>query len=229
MKISTETLAILKNFSTINSNITFKPGNTLRTVSNGNSIFSQATVAETFDREFGIYDIGRFLATMSLFKDPDLQFEKECIVIKSGKSEVKFYYTDPSLLSKVPNGVKMPSIAVSFDFSSKDLADLLKAGNVLQAPDICIKCSSKNKSLQIIALDKKDPTSNKYTLDLSDIVRFSDQDGDVEAELFIKAEYLKMIPGDYVINISKKNIVQFVGDKNDMMYYVSLESSSTWN
>lgn len=228
MKISPETLSILKNYSTINSNITFKTGNVLKTISNSTSIFSQSTVTETFPVEFGIYDIGRFLATVSLFKDPDFTFEKDHVLISNGKSKVNYYYTDPALLTSVPNGIKMPTIAFSFDLSNKEFNELLKAGNVLQAPDICIKCNSKDKTLELIALDKKDPTSNKYSIDLSAHVRF-DPSIDVDAELFVKAENLKMILDDYIVDISQKNIVRFTNSKTNLYYYISLESSSVWN
>ena len=61
MSLSKETLSILKNFSTLNSNILIKPGNVISTVTPAKNIMAQATVSETFDQEIGIFDLSKFL------------------------------------------------------------------------------------------------------------------------------------------------------------------------
>ena len=61
MNISTETLAILKNFSEINQNILFRPGKKLNTISQGKNILAEADITEKFDAEFGVYDLPEFL------------------------------------------------------------------------------------------------------------------------------------------------------------------------
>lgn len=68
MKFSNETLAILKNFSSINTNIIFKPGDTLATISNAKNIFAKATIKETIPNEFAIYDLTPFLQCSHLWK-----------------------------------------------------------------------------------------------------------------------------------------------------------------
>jgi hypothetical protein len=44
MNLSSDTVAILKNFSEINDNILFKPGNTLNTISAMKNILAEATI-----------------------------------------------------------------------------------------------------------------------------------------------------------------------------------------
>ncbi len=61
MKITRATFDILKNFSTINGSILVKEGNSLATISTSKNILAQAEVSETFENEFGIYDLGEFL------------------------------------------------------------------------------------------------------------------------------------------------------------------------
>ena len=56
MKLNENTSAILKNFSEINTNILIKPGSELNTISTMRNIFAKATITESFDSEFGIYD-----------------------------------------------------------------------------------------------------------------------------------------------------------------------------
>ena len=57
MKISKETINVLKNYASINSNLLLSPGNKLKTTSNTKTIASSVTVAEDFPVEFGIYDL----------------------------------------------------------------------------------------------------------------------------------------------------------------------------
>ena len=59
--ISKQTLGILKNFSSINSNILISPGNVIKTISPMKNIMSKSTVKETFETEFGIWDLNKYL------------------------------------------------------------------------------------------------------------------------------------------------------------------------
>ena len=57
MKISRATFDILKNFSTINGSILVKEGNVLSTISASKIILTLSSFSETFENEFGIYDL----------------------------------------------------------------------------------------------------------------------------------------------------------------------------
>ena len=60
MNLSTNTIALLKNFSDINQNILIKPGNKIQTISNMRNILAEAEIKEKFDSEFAIYDLPQF-------------------------------------------------------------------------------------------------------------------------------------------------------------------------
>ena len=70
MNLSNDTLEVLDNFADINSGITVKVGQELKTISPMKNIFGTAKVSENFDTEFSIYDLSEFLATLSLFETP---------------------------------------------------------------------------------------------------------------------------------------------------------------
>ena len=74
MNLSTDTIAMLKNFSDINTNILIKPGNKIQTCSNMRSILAEAEIKENFDSEFAIYDLPKFLRSLDLFQSPELKF-----------------------------------------------------------------------------------------------------------------------------------------------------------
>ena len=71
MKLSDNTLTILKNFAGINNSILVKKGNKLRTISVAKNILAEAEITpEEFPRDFAIYDLNQFLNFLSLDKDP---------------------------------------------------------------------------------------------------------------------------------------------------------------
>ena len=89
MNLSNETVSVLKNFSTINQNLVIKSGNSISTISAQKNIIAKATVKETFPQDFAIYDLNEFLAVLSLFEKPDLEFHNDFVVITENGSTAK--------------------------------------------------------------------------------------------------------------------------------------------
>ena len=75
MKLSNDTLNVLKNFASINPNLVFKPGQKLKTISEAKTILASADIVEDFPVEFGVYDLNEFLSVYNLIEDPELEFE----------------------------------------------------------------------------------------------------------------------------------------------------------
>ena len=90
MKLSKDTLTLFKNFSTINSNLSLKPGQGITTISAHRNIMAEAHIAESIPVEFGIYDLNEFLGAMSLFESPDLEFTDKYVTIKEGKNGIRY-------------------------------------------------------------------------------------------------------------------------------------------
>jgi len=76
MKLSEHTVEVLKNFASINQNLVIKEGNTLTTMSAMKNIVAKAEVEESFKKEVAIYDLNEFLASLSLFASPVLEFNE---------------------------------------------------------------------------------------------------------------------------------------------------------
>ena len=57
MKLSDTTVAVLKNYSTINQNLMIKAGSNLSTMSAMKNIVASADVQETFEKDVAIYDL----------------------------------------------------------------------------------------------------------------------------------------------------------------------------
>ena len=141
MKLSENTLSILKNFSSINQSILFKQGNKLRTISVMKNILAEATIEEELPKDFGIYDLNQFLNGIDvLYKSPEFDFQNDgYVVIKEGRMRSKFFFADPNVIVTPPDkAIELPSEDVSFDLGTEQLNKLLKAANLYQLPDLSV-------------------------------------------------------------------------------------------
>ncbi len=216
MKLSSETIDVLKNFSNINQNILIKEGDTVRTMSTMKNILASAKVKEEFGQEFGIYDLTEFLGVMSLVGDPELKFDNDSFLTINGSgAEIKYFFSDPSILTTPPESFNPPECDVSFGVTGKTLSSVLKASAVMQLPDIVIE---GNTGASITATDLKNTTSNNYTEQLN-------SETTQTFKFHFKADNLKMIPGDYQVKASSTaQVSNWVG--SDASYWIALEQTS---
>lgn len=219
MNLSKDTLAIFKNFATINSNLTLKPGSKLTTISSGKNIIAEATVSERFVQEFGIYDLNEFLGAMSLFNDPDLEFSDKYVNIKEGKNGVKYFAASASVLTAVPSVKQFPSPDVEFDLSSQMLNQIQRVASILKVGDFSV--IGNGETISIAVGDKSNATGNTFNSELGTT--------DKEFKVNFKVENLKMMPGDYHVAIGGKKISRFQAANQPLVYYVAIELDSTFN
>lgn len=218
MKLSNATRDVLKNFSTINANLMVREGNTLKTISSMKNIVATATIPDSFTKEFGIYDLNEFLASMSLFKTPDLAFDDNRVVIKedNGRSKCDFYYSDPSVITTVTKDITMPSVDVEFELTEDTLNSVLKAAAVLGAPDLVLT-AEEGGDIELKVSDKKNDTSNSFSVKVGENATSS-------YKYYFKVENLKLIPGTYKVEVSSRNISRFVNQTIEVEYFIALES-----
>ena len=218
MKLSNGTINVLKNFSTINQNLVIKEGSDISTMSAMKNIVAKAKVEEDFTKEFAIYDLNEFLSALSLFGTPDLDFQDDYVVIteEGSAKSLKYWYSDPSVVTTPTKDITMPSNEVKFDFSSDSLAEITKAASVIGAPDMVLE----NGKLRVT--DKKNTTANDYATEL-DV-----PDSDVDYKFWFKVENLKLLPGSYSVEVSSKNISRFSNSNVDIEYFIALEPESSY-
>lgn len=221
MKISNDTLEVLKNYASINSNILVKPGQKLSTITPVKNVLSECEVAETFETEFGIWDLNKFLGTVSLFKDPEFTFDDKYVTIKSAsnKSSVKFYYSEPSLLTVPPEKkIVMPSVVSECDITQSQFAEVLRAASILQLEDIAIR--NDGNTIELVALDKKNRTLNNYSVVLME------SDVDRKYTIYFRTENMKMLAGDYTVELTEKIVAKFSHHSRPLCYWVASEYDS---
>jgi hypothetical protein len=221
MKLSDNTLTILKNFAGINNSILVKQGNRLRTISVAKNILAEANITEDFSREFAIYDLNQFLNGLSLHQDPDLDFTEEShITIREGKRRVKYFFADPNVIISPPEKeIQLPSQDVCFQLDSVTLEKLIKAAAVYQLPDL--SAVGEAGVIRLVVRDKKNDTSNEYSIVVGET--------DAEFTFNFKVENIKIIPGAYDVVVSEKLLSQFSNSKYNLCYYIALEPDSTFS
>jgi len=218
MKLSKETVALIKNFAGINSNLLLKSGNKLATISSQKNVMADATVTETFP-DFGIYDLNEFLGAMSLFEDPDLDFQDKYVSIKQGSMNIKFFAADSSVLTSPQKAITFPDAEINFAISASMLSMISRAASVVRASDVSIV--GDGSTVTVVVGDKKNATGNSF----SESVGTTDKAFKVN----LKVENLKMLPGDYNVSVSSKKISRFKSASTDLVYYVAVEADSTFD
>ena len=219
MNLSTNTVAILKNFSEINKNILVKPGKRLQTISTLKNILAEADIDNKFEQEFAIYDLPEFLRAIELFTKSDIKFNgtKNLVISDTNsKSSIKYFFADKSVIVAPTKGITMPDKYVTFTLKNNSLADLHKGILTLNLPDIAVKGDGNN--ITIVATDKKNKSSNDYSV----VIGTTDK----KFKAYFKAENLKIIDGDYDIAISSKRISHFVNRTKPIQYWIALEPDS---
>ena len=224
MKLSEHTTSVLKNFASINQNLVIKEGKTISTMSAMKNIVAKAEVDEDFPREIAIYDLNEFLAALSLFNNPVLDFSENHVMIteegKTGNS-LKYFYSDPSVVTTPSSEITMPETEVKFSLDSSDLSKVQRAASVIGSPDLVLEKNGTGSYLTV--KDKKNDTANNYSLDV-------DAEGNGEYNFFFKVDNLKLLPTNYDVNVSSKNISYFKSQAgNAVEYWIALEPESSYS
>ena len=218
MKLTSETISVLKNFSTINQNLLVKAGSSIATMSAMKNIVAKAEVSEEFPSDFAIYDLNEFLSALSLFEKPDLEFNNDFVIVtEEGTSKsLKYWFSDPEVVTTPSKEISMPSTDVTFNLTSDTLSEITKAAAVVGVPDMALKNG------RLMVTDKKNATANAFSTDLG-------IDSEADYKFWFKVENLKIMSGSYDVEISSKNISHFTNTNVGVQYWIALEPESTYN
>ena len=218
MKLSEHTISVLKNFASINQNLVIKEGSELQTMSAMKNIVARSGVEENFPKEMAIYDLNEFLAALSLFSSPVLEFDEQYVTIKEESNptnSLKYFYSDPSVVQSPSKTITMPSEDITFELTSGDLSKMKRASAVIGAPDMVLENTDEPFKSILNAIDKKNDTANNYSLDIS-------TNGDGQFKFYFKVENLKLMDGSYDVSVSSRNISNFKSKNSDVEYWIAL-------
>jgi len=223
MELSNRTVDILRNYASINENIVIESGNTIKTMSPARNLVSRAEIEETFPQGFGIYDLPEFLSVLGLVDRPQITFsDSHCTVSDgSGLSSVKYFYSDPDMLSAPKKDITMPECEVKFILNNDTLTKVKRAASALGHEDISIRPSGG--AIEISVVDSKDKTGNTFAITVE-----GTYPEDVDFNYIMNVNNLKLIGEDYEVAISSKLISNLKSLNSSLEYFIALEKTSKY-
>lgn len=221
MKFSAETLQLLKNFASINTNIVFKPGDNISTISNLKNIFAKATIKEDIPNEFAIYDLNSLLAMLTLMENQDVAFGDKSLVVSSDKGKFEYFYSNPEIVTAAPSGEIEHVDVYKFKLAAEDVQMTMKAAAITGAPTISVTC--KNQGVELVVGDRKNDTASNFKKSLG--TSFDPFD------VFIAVENLKVVPDAYEVTVAKTangkaKFLHFKHESKSLQYWIACEPGS---
>jgi len=137
----------------------------------------------------------------------------------TGRSKVKYFFSSEETLTLPPQKVNMPETEVKFVLTNDTLNKLKRAASTLGHEEVSI--SGKNGILSLSVVDQKNATSNRYSIDIDGEFKEGS-----EFNLILNISNLKILPGDYDVEISSKLISQFSHKELPVKYWIAFEKTS---
>jgi len=222
MKLSEDTISILKNCAMINEGIQIKPGSTVRTISKMKNVLAKATINETFDNEIVLYDLNKFLGLVGMLKDPEIEVNstEKTLNVKSSSTNSKIRLSDVSMIIAPPEkDIDLVAPEVEFKLKQNDLNQVVRSSSVLGLPNIAV--IGDRESIYLATLDQKDSNSDEFKIKV----------GNTNAEFvfYFATENLKLIAGDYDVSITTKGFSHFKNVSGKIEYWLANEAGSEFS
>ena len=221
MKVSDRTTNLLKNYANINQSIEFREGKLLKTVSPLNTILASVEVEEEFPKTFPIYELNRFLGTLSLFNDPELNFDENGVSITDDKHSAIYRYCGSSSMFQTPpdKDITFPDAEVEFELSHEQFKTTINAANTLGLPEVVVE--GNGTDIELVVSDTGNVSSDRFSTTVGKT--------DKTFYMIFKTENLnKILEGDYTVALSSKRISHFKRKTDSLQYWIALEQNSSY-
>jgi hypothetical protein len=216
MKLSENTVNVLKNFASINSGVVLKKGAKQKTISPEKSIMVEAVLEDQMPVDFGVYDLNQFLGNAVTLNSPDMKFSEEAVVMDNGLFQLNYYSCSQNLIVSPPDKeLTMDSPDVEFDLSRDATKTLLQLAALNNLPNLSV--IGKNGDVKLQVHEKSNDTSNFAA------TKIGSNSGDDFVATF-KTDNLKLIPDDYHVKISLKGFAIFTNKSGTLKYFIALET-----
>ena len=216
MKLSENTLAVLKNFASINSGVVLAAGTAQRTISPEKSILVEATLDDDIPTQFGIYDLNQFLGNLTTLRNPELSFNKDTVTLDDGELSFEYRACSANLIITPPEKeLVLKSVDVTFALPNDTLQKLLKVATMNSLPNLSVV--GKNGELLLKIHERANDTSNSGTIKIGE---YAGQDFTAS----FKTDNLKLLPNDYTVEIQKGAFAKFENAAKTLKYFIALET-----
>ncbi len=219
MKLSENTLSVLKNFSAINSGLVLQKGNVQKTISPEKSILVEVELEDSLPEQFGIYDLNQFLGNISTLNNPELTFSDNDVIMDDGEIKFNYYSCSVNLIVSPPDKeLNLKQTDVSFRLTNAVLNKLLRLASMNNLTHLSVV--GKSGEIRLQTHEKANDTSNLASFKLNNY----------EGEDFcasFKVDNIKLIPGDYDVEMQLGAFAKFTAVsgifKDKIKYFVAME------
>ena len=221
MKVSERTTNLLKNYANINQSLEFRAGKVLRTVSPLNTILASVEIEEDFPQTFPIYELGRFLGTLDLFNNPELDFTDNGVSITDDNHEATYRYCGSSSMFQTPpeKDITFPDAEINFELTQEQFRKTINAANTLGLPEVIVE--GNGSDIHLVVSDTGNVSSDIFSTKVGAT--------DKTFRMIFKTENLnKIMEGTYDVSLSSKRISHFTRRGDSLQYWIALEQNSTY-
>lgn len=218
MKLSEDTLTVLKNFAAINNGIVLEKGKTQKTINPEKSILVEAKLEDEIPSKLGIYDLNQFLGILSTLNSPNISFTDKNVILTDESDGTTFEYGACStelIVSPPERGLTLKDPEVTFDLSNGIFAKHVRLATLSNLPNLSI--IGKSNKLHLQTHEKSNDSSNRSKIAI----------GEYKGKDFIatfKTENLKMMPDDYKVEIKNGAFAKFTSKTKKLTYFIALET-----
>lgn len=216
MKLSELTIEILKNFATLNQGLRFRKGSELTTITPGKTVLANARVVESFPSDFALYDLNKFLAKLSLYKDCELEFKSDRILFKSADGRRNDYIklSSDKVVAVPDKKLTIDSPEHEFDLSQEDLNWQRRSAGISGSEHMIFRGDGKKIYLQSTSM--KDDSSDMSSTEIGKTNK--------TFAYVIRLEHWKMLDGNYTVKLVK-GLSKFENKDKPVEYYIAVESA----
>lgn len=226
MKLSQNTLDVLKNYTMINPSVLIQEGEVLRTIDPGETVIASAGIDQKFPKEFAIYDLPNFLQVVQMFDGAEIDFGDEdsgfCMITyeEDPDTKVRYFYASADAVDSIQKDVNTPPTEINFKLSAENLVSISKAATTMVLNHVVITPSGDD-AVMITVTDVDNPSSNTFKIKVKAELEMDD--------FYVVIDFSKFVllmHKDYDIGISSKQISHFFNE--GIQYWVALNSNSTF-
>lgn len=216
MKLSPNTLNILKNFATIQPNLVVNPGSVIKTIAESKSILAEAQVTETFDKTFGLYDLNEFLNVYTLLEDPEVEFNDDHLKLESGNCVLTYRFSEIGNLTTPTKSIQLNEGDVTLSLTENQIAAIRSAASVLG--HAIVGFVGDGNQIKVAVHDPIGGNGNALEIDLGIKTNHT-------FHLNFQTAEIKVLSGDYDVILSKKLISKWVNKSDAVTYYIALDAN----
>lgn len=143
MKFSKNTIAVLKNFATINPSIHLTPGNLVRTANRATTNYAHATIEDNIDIECAIHDLAGFLSILQLADaEANVTVVDGSLAIRGERSVIYWPTIEVEKILTPARTAVFPPGTIEFELKADDWSQFTRVSRAL--------------AVDLIAVSKKD-------------------------------------------------------------------------